>query len=61
MLTISRRAKQIKDIKSIRPSPLVSKPARADTFFGSLKKASFVELVFPSTDKINSYQNINTH
>ena len=51
MLTISRRAKQIKDIKSIRPSPLVSKPARADTFFGSLKKASFVELVFPSTDK----------
>ena len=38
---------KIKDIKNIRPSPHVSKPARADAFFGSLKKASvFVELVF---------------
>ena len=37
----------IKDIKNIRPSPHLSKPARADAFFGSLKKASiFVELVF---------------
>ena len=33
--------------KNIRPRPHVSKPARADAFFGPLKKASlFVELVF---------------
>ena len=29
---------KIKDIKNIRPRQHVSKPARADAFFGSLKK-----------------------
>ena len=37
---------KIKDIKNIWPRPLESKPARADAFYGSLKKAS----VLPSTD-----------
>ena len=33
---------KIKDIKTIRPRPRVSKPVRADAFFGSLKKSSFL-------------------
>ena len=31
-------AQKLKGIKNIRPRPHVSKPARADAFFGSLKK-----------------------
>ena len=48
----STRAKNVKDIKHIWPRPHVSKPARADAFYGSLKKASvfFLGISLPSTD-----------
>ena len=45
----STRAKN-KDIKNIRPRTQVSKPARADAFFGSLKKHLFLWISLPSTD-----------
>ena len=41
-----------KDIKNIRPLPHVSKPARADAFFGSLKSIFFRGISLPSTDII---------
>ena len=44
---------KIKDIKNIRPRTQVSKPAREDAFFGSLKKHLFRGISLPSSDIIH--------